>query len=171
MAVAVAASPPLPVRVVMSMSRIALILVSLGCAEPTAVELRPVGPPMAAEAVGHNSYSVDVAGSSVYVRLSYVRGEESEPIHVFMRRVFASADSIGARRLVIDLRSVSGADARLLVPLVGGVAARDRFLRHGGLVVVVGHESFSPKQNAVTVLQRYAHPIVVDQPVGAGSVL
>jgi hypothetical protein len=75
-----------------------------------------------------------------------------------------SADSAGAQRLVVDLRSIAGSDARLLVPLIKGVVTRDRFVREGGLYVVVGPNSFSPTQNAAILLARYAHPIFVGQP-------
>jgi hypothetical protein len=75
--------------------------------------------------------------------------------------MFDSADSADARRLVIDLRSITTSDARLLVPLIKGVVTRDRFVQRGGLLLVVGANSFSPVQNAATLLQQYAHPIFV----------
>jgi hypothetical protein len=62
---------------------------------------------------------------------------------------------------VLDLRSITGGDARLLVPLVKGVVMRDRFMRGGGLYLVVGPNSFAPAQNAATLLQQYAKPIFV----------
>jgi hypothetical protein len=81
-----------------------------------------------------------------------------------------SADSAGAQRLVVDLRSVSGSDARLLVPLIRSIVTRDRFAREGGLYVVVGPNSFSARQNAATLLRRYAHPIFVERPPTSGPI-
>jgi len=78
-----------------------------------------------------------------------------------MRRMFASADSAAARRLAIDLRSITGSDARVLVPLVRGVVTRERFVRRGGLVLNVGPNSFSSAQNAATLLRQYANPVLV----------
>jgi hypothetical protein len=75
----------------------------------------------------------------------------------------ASADWADARRVVIDLRSISGSDERLAVPLVRGVLTRDRFAHGGALYVVVGRDSFAPAQNAATLLQRYANPILVHE--------
>jgi hypothetical protein len=75
--------------------------------------------------------------------------------------MFQSADSTDARRLVIDLRAVTGSDARLLVSLIKGIATRDRFTQAEGLYVVVGPRSFSPEQNAATLLRQYANPIFV----------
>jgi hypothetical protein len=145
----------------MSRASLGLVLLALGCAEPTAISPRAAAEAVAGQGQENNSYSFDAAHTTVYVRLIQVRGEGAEPIHAFMRRVFESADSVGARRLVIDVRSVAGSDARLLVPLIKGIVARDRLVRRGGLYVVVGPNSFSPTQRAATLLQQYANPIFV----------
>jgi hypothetical protein len=108
-----------------------------------------------------NSYSINAADRTIYVKLAGVRGE-GEPIHAFMRRMFVSADSAGARRLVIDLRSITGSDARVLVPLIKGIVRRDRFVQRGGLLLNVGSNSFSREQNAATLLAKYANPILLD---------
>jgi hypothetical protein len=143
------------------MSRVwlGLALIVLGCAEPTGTSPQPPVPAIVGQQQ-NNSYFINAANHTVYVTLAQVRGE-GEPVHAFMRRMFYSADSADARRLVIDLRSVTGSDARLLVPLIKGIVMRDRFVRGGGLHVVVGPRSFSPTQNAATLLQLYAHPILV----------
>jgi hypothetical protein len=73
--------------------------------------------------------------------------------------MFQSADSADARRLVIDLRAVTGSDARLLVSLIKGIVTRDRFAQPAGLYVIVGPRSFSLEQNAATLLRQYANPI------------
>jgi len=111
-----------------------------------------------------NSFSIDAESRSVYVRLVHPRGEGGEPIRAFLGRMLDSADSAGAHRLVVDLRSIAGSDARVLVPLIKGIVTRDQFVREGGLYVVVGPNSFSPAQNAAALLRRYAHPIFVEQP-------
>ena len=107
------------------------------------------------------SFSITPSDHTVRVRFTRVRSEGAESIAVFMQRMFASADSAGATRLVVDLRSISGGDAFLLVPLIRGVLARERFAQRGGLFVVLGDASFSPGQNAATLLQQYANPIFV----------
>lgn len=140
-----------------------LIFVALSCAEPTSISLAPPAAPAIEEQRQTNSYTINDAGHTVYVKLVQIRGENDEPVYAFVRRMFASADSAGATRLVIDLRSISGSDARLAVPLVRGIVARDRFTRGGGLYVVVGPGSFTPTQSAATLLQRYANPIVVHE--------
>ena len=143
----------------MSRVKLGLMLAVLACAEPTVTSPRPAAPPIVGQPQT-NSFSIDAAGRTVYVTLGQMRGE-AEPVNAFMRRMFASADSAGARRLVIDLRSTTGSDARLLVPLIKGVVTRDRFAQPGGLVLKVGANNFSPEQNAATLLQHYASPILV----------
>ena len=138
-----------------------LIFVALSCAEPTSISLAPPATPAIDGQRQANSYTINDASHTVYVRLVQIRGEGGEPVYAFVRRMFASADSVDAKRLVIDLRSISGSDARLAVPLVRGIVTRDRFAQGGGLYVVVGPDSFTRTQTAATLLQRYANPILV----------
>jgi hypothetical protein len=140
-----------------------LIFVALSCAEPTSVSLAPPAAPAIDGQRQTNSYTINEASHTVYVRLAQIRGESDEPVYAFMRRMFASADSADAPRLVIDLRSISGSDARLAVPLVRGVVTRERFTKGGGLYVVVGPDSFTRAQTAGTLLQRYANPTFVHE--------
>lgn len=144
------------------MRKVWLCLTVLACAEPTASSPRAAAVPSSVVRQQSNSYSINAVDRTVYVTLAQVRGE-GEPVNAFMRRMFASADSAGARRLVIDLRSVKGSDARLLVPLIKGVVTRERFAKRGGLVLKVGANSFSPAQNAATLLQQYANPILIPE--------
>jgi hypothetical protein len=117
------------------------------------------------QAQGKNySFSITPADHTVRVRFTRVRSDGTESVSAFMHRMFASADSADASRLVLDLRSITGGDAFLLVPLVKGVLARARFVQRGGLVVIVGPESFSPGQNAASLLRRYANPIFLAEP-------
>jgi len=66
---------------------------------------------------------------------------------------------------VLDLRATRGGDAFLVVPLLKGVLARERFVQPGGLVVIVGPESFSQGQNAASMLERYANPVFVGESI------
>ena len=140
-----------------------LIFVALSCAEPTSISLAPPAAPAIDGQRQINSYRINDASHTVYVRLVQIRGESDEPVYAFVRRMFASADSADATRLVIDLRSIAGSDARLAVPLVRGIVTRDRFAQDGALYVVVGPNSFTPTQTAATLLQRYANPILVHE--------
>ena len=111
------------------------------------------------------SFSITPADHTVHLRFARVRPQGAESVSDFMERVFAAADAAGARRLVLDLSATNGGDSFLVVPLVKGILARNYFTTRGGLIVIVGPNTFSPAQNAAAMLQRYAHPIFVESPV------
>lgn len=143
------------------------ILVMLGvvaaCAGETPVAPRSE-PQVSAQVAREPNYSFSISPTdrTLRVRFSRVRSDGTESVSAFVQRMFASADAAGATKLVLDLRAIRGGDSFLTVPLVKGVLARDRFAQRGGLVVIVGPESFSPAQNTASLLQRYANPILVE---------
>lgn len=111
------------------------------------------------------SFSITPEDRTVHVQFDRVRSTGNESVSAFMQRVFDSADAVGATRLVLDLSGTKGGDAFLAVPLVKGVLAREQLSRRGGLIVIVGPESFSPNQNTAKLLQQYAQPIFVKHPI------
>ena len=145
----------------MTTLKLGLILTALSCAEPTAIDQRQAEREgqMRAQPEENSSYSISSVDRTIYVRLTTSRDGRAEPVHAFLRQMFQSADSADAQRLVIDLRAVMGNDARLLVSLIKGIVTRDRFAQPAGLYVIVGPRSFSPEQNAATLLRHYANPI------------
>jgi len=110
------------------------------------------------------SFSVTPADRTVHVRFARARSDGAESVSDFMRRVFVSADAAAATRLVLDLSEMKGGDSFLLVPLLKGILAHEQFRRRGGLVVILGPNSFAQSQNAATLLKQYAQPIFVDRP-------
>ena len=146
------------------MIRIACALFALGCVEPTSVtRTLDTTPAITSQETPVSRFAIDPAGRTVYVRFAGLQDDGREPVYLLIRRMFESADAASASRLIVDLRAVSGGDAKLLVPLIRGIMSRERFLRSGSLYIVVGPESFSESQNAATLLARYAKPIVVER--------
>src|SRR5688572_29281242 len=145
----------------MTTLKLGLILTALSCAEPTAVYQRQAQAEgqMLARPQESNSYSISSIDRTIYVRLTTSRAGRAEPVHAFLRQMFQSADSADAQRLVVDLRAVTGSDVRLLVSLIKGIVTRERFAQPAGLYVIIGSRSFSPEQNAATLLRQYANPI------------
>jgi hypothetical protein len=142
------------------------LVVMAACSGETPVTPRSELPVSATVAQEQNySFSISPADRTVRVRFTCVRSDGIESVSSFMQRMFASADSAGATRLVLDLRSTRGGDAFLVVPLLKGVLARERFAQPGGLVVIVGPESFSPGQSAASMLRRYANPVFVGESI------
>lgn len=142
---------------------VVLLGVMTACAGESLVT--PRSEPQVSEQVASEpnySFSISPAGRTVRVRFTRVRSDGTESVSAFMQRMFASADAAGATKLVLDLHSIRGGDSFLLVPLVKGVLARERFAQRGGLVVIVGPESFSQAQSAAFLLQRYANPMFVE---------
>ena len=140
------------------------LVVLAACARDLPVA--PMAPSAASssDAVASNySLSVPAGERTVHVRFSRVRSEGSESVSGFVDRIFATSDSIGAERIVLDVGGLRGGDAFLLTPLIRGVAAREQLQKQGAIVVIAGPQSFSPRQNLVRVLQQYAHPVVIDR--------
>ncbi len=108
-------------------------------------------------------YTVLPADRTLYLQFNSVRNSEGEAFDVFVKRMFESADSAGVARLIIDMRWNYGGNTALLTPLLGGILARERFANRGGLFVVIGRITNSAAQNAATLLERYANPILVGE--------
>ena len=141
-----------------------VVAMLLACSTESAVAPAPVQ--STAAVVAYRNYSFSIAPSgTVHVTFTRLRGTPSESVSDFVGRMFAGADAAGATRLVVDLSATKGGDAFLLVPLVKGIIAREQFTRRGGLIVIVGPDSFSPAQNAARMLRQYAQPIFVQQSV------
>ena len=145
------------------MIRIACALLALGCVEPTAVKPTLDAPAVMSQEGPVSTFAIDASQHMVYVRFAGLQDDAREPIHVLIRRMFESADAVSAQRLIVDLRAVNGADARLIVPLLRGIMTRDRFLQNGALYVVIGPDSYSQLQSTATLLGRYAKPIFVER--------
>ncbi len=144
---------------------VAMLALVIGCSGDTAIAPRPQAlSPTRPTAVQNYSFSITPGDRTVYARFSRIRSDGTESVSAFVQRLFASADAAGATRLVLDLRSIRGGDSFLVVPLLKGILARERFSQRGGLMVVVGDASFSPGQSAAALLQRYTHPIFVREP-------
>ncbi|MFL5530263.1 MAG: hypothetical protein ACJ791_12930 [Gemmatimonadaceae bacterium] len=150
----------------MKTSKVAWVIGALASALACSAGDSPVAPGTQSlsgverSAQSNYSFSISLADRSVRVRFLRARSIGTETVSAFITRMFASADSAGATRLILDLRSLEGGDSFVLVPLLKGILARKHFAERGGLVVLVGSRGFSPSQNLVRVLEQYAHPII-----------
>jgi imidazolonepropionase-like amidohydrolase/tetratricopeptide (TPR) repeat protein len=109
------------------------------------------------------SFTLLPSQRTLYFQFNSVRNAGDEPLEIFVQRMFETADSAGAQRLVIDLRWNYGGNTALLTPLLRAVIARERFVKRGGLFVIIGRITNSAAQNAVTLLERYVSPILVGE--------
>jgi hypothetical protein len=144
---------------------VAVLALVVGCSAETATGPSPQAlSPTRIAAEKNYSFSVSPGDRTVYARFTRIRSDSTESVSAFVQQLFASADAAGATRLVLDLRSVRGGDSFLVVPLLKGILARERFSQRGGLLVVVGDASFSPAQSTAALLEQYAHPTFVREP-------
>ena len=100
---------------------------------------------------------------TLYFQFNSVRNGGSEPLDIFVQRMFESLDSARAEKMIIDLRWNYGGNTALLTPLIRAIAGRPQLTRRGNLFVIIGRITNSAAQNAVTLLERYANPVTVGE--------
>ena len=104
---------------------------------------------------------------TMYAQLNAVANADDETMAAFCSRLFATADSVAADRLVIDLRLNNGGDNTLNRPCVHGLIRATRFDRPGTLFVIIGRLTFSAAMNLATDIERNSSAIFVGEPTGA----
>lgn len=110
----------------------------------------------------------DSAGT-VFVRVREIaNASNGETLAAFVARLFAHVDSIGARRMIIDLRGNGGGDNYLNQPLVHALIRRPALDRVGGLFAIIDRGTFSAAVSLCDDLQRETHVRFVGEPTGAG---
>ena len=112
-------------------------------------------------------YTIIPGERTLYFAFNSVRNAPNEPLEVFVKRMFESADSANAERLIVDMRWNYGGNTQLLTPLLRGIMARERFVKRGGLFVIIGRITNSAAQNATTLFERYLNPITVGEVSGS----
>ena len=84
----------------------------------------------------------------------------------FTARLFAHVDSIGARRLILDLRGNGGGNNYLNQPLVHALIRRPSLDRPGALFAIVDRGTFSAAVNLAADLERETQALFVGEPTG-----
>jgi hypothetical protein len=111
----------------------------------------------------------DLADSthSIFVRIREIGNDSGgATLAQFVARVFAHADSIHCRRLILDLRSNGGGNNYLNQPLVHAVIRHPQIDRPGGLFVIIDRGTFSAAVSLSCDLERETHAIFVGEPTG-----
>jgi hypothetical protein len=103
---------------------------------------------------------------TMYVQFNEVRDKEEEPLAQFSTRLFATADSVKATRLVLDIRRNNGGDNTILWPLERAII-RSSFDHPGGFYVITGRLTFSAAVNLAADLERRTTAIFVGEPTEA----
>jgi hypothetical protein len=104
----------------------------------------------------------------VFVRIRQIVDEPGgEHFSKFVARLFAHVDSLGSRRLLLDLRGNGGGNNYLNQPLVHALIMRPGLDQVGRLFVIVDRGTFSAAVSLAADLQRETHALFVGEPTGA----
>jgi hypothetical protein len=103
---------------------------------------------------------------TLYVQSNVIANTDDESMAEFYARVFAAADSLPLKRLVIDLRNNGGGSNNLNTPVFLGIVRRPEIDREDRLFVIIGRTTFSAASHLVTYLERFTHPTFVGEPTG-----
>ncbi|HYJ70693.1 MAG TPA: hypothetical protein VEX15_23815 [Nocardioidaceae bacterium] len=110
-------------------------------------------------------YSYLSDGELLYCQLNEIQ-ERGERLDAFFARALAAADSLGARRFVLDLRHNSGGDGDLNGAIVRALL-QSRFDERGRLFVITGRRTFSAAQMLISDLEKWTFPIFVGEPAAS----
>jgi hypothetical protein len=84
----------------------------------------------------------------------------------FIQRLFAFADSAGAKAFVLDIRHNHGGNNTILQPLIHGLIKRDSLNRKGALFTIIGRGTFSAAQNCANWMEEHTRTLFVGEPTG-----
>ena len=105
---------------------------------------------------------------AVYVRYDKCANDPKRILLLFSKELFAFLDAheADAQRVIIDVRRNGGGNSLVFAPVIAGLAARDRFRRHGNLIVLIGPRTFSSGMMNALQLKHHAGAVLMGRPTG-----
>jgi Tetratricopeptide repeat len=104
---------------------------------------------------------------TVYICYRAVVNMDHDPNAAFFHRAFATADSLQARQVVLDIRDNSGGEGYYNRFLVREILARPDLDRPDRLFVIIGGRTYSAAQLLVNELAELASATFVGEPTGS----
>ena len=104
--------------------------------------------------------------STLFVSYRAVVSMDSQPNTAFWRNVFAMADSLPVKRMVLDLRENIGGKSFYNKQVIRGIVARPKLDRANSLFVITGERTFSAAMNLVLDLEHWTNATFVGAPTG-----
>lgn len=106
---------------------------------------------------------------AIYLQWNFVLNDPDEPLTEFRQRLWAAYDSLGASRLILDIRYNSGGDGSMLLPFVHDLICREELRRPGGVTVLLGRKTFSAAVMLMSELDEHLPVVFVGEPAGAAA--
>ncbi len=108
----------------------------------------------------------DSASATLYVAYRAVMTLDNPTNNEFWAQVFAMADSLPLRRMVIDIRENAGGNSFYNRQVVRGIVARPALDRGDRLFVITGKQTFSAAMNLARDLEQWTSATFVGEPTG-----
>jgi hypothetical protein len=105
---------------------------------------------------------------TVYFQFNLVVNNSSEPLNVFLERLFKFVDEHDIEKLIIDMRWNNGGNALMLMPLINGLVRTEKINRTGHLFVIESRYTFSAAIPAAAWIERHTNAIFVGEPTPSG---
>ena len=102
-------------------------------------------------------------GQALYCQLNAIQQKPEDSLRVFLGRAFAAADSMGARRFILDLRLNGGGNGEWNRDIVRALL-KSRYDVPGRLVVITGRGTWSAAQMLINELENIADVVFVGEP-------
>lgn len=105
--------------------------------------------------------------STLYVQSNFVQDFGATAFQAVVDSVFAAADALPVRRMVLDLRYNSGGDGSLLLPFVHQLIRRPALAAPGRLAVLTGNKTFSAAVLWLSLLRIHTGAVTIGEAPGA----
>ncbi|TMQ57867.1 MAG: hypothetical protein E6K72_03215 [Candidatus Eisenbacteria bacterium] len=111
---------------------------------------------------------IEDTSRTLFVRIREIADDPGkESLAQFVARLFSHVDSLGSRRLVIDLRGNGGGNNYLNQPIMHSLIQRPALDHTGRLFVIIDRGTFSAAVSLAADLERETHALFVGEPTGS----
>jgi tetratricopeptide (TPR) repeat protein len=104
---------------------------------------------------------------TLYVAYQAVQDQPGQTVREFWTKAFDQFDSLGAERMIIDMRSNGGGNNFLNLPMLAGILARPKLNQRGKLFVITSPATYSAAICGAGQLDRFTNIMFVGMPPGA----
>lgn len=103
---------------------------------------------------------------TLFFKYNACQNMKGQPFSDFVKLLFDAADAEMAQRIVIDLRHNGGGNSGIFAPFLEELKKRPRFLKKGGIFVLIGRRTFSSAILNALDLKKQSPAIFIGEPTG-----